>query len=197
MRASVAQTDVAIWRDPQGTTHAWNNRCPHRGMRLSHGFVRGDRLACLYHGWQFGTSGRCAHIPAHPDLDPPTTIHTQVYDVAERDGVLWVRVDGPAEVPMALDGLSPLRSMVFNCDATAAVQALGVTPLDGAAPESAGQDTFQVGALQIRVLCNPIGDGLTDLHFLSTPATVSDRKALSRWCEAARRRAEAKERTDA
>ena len=46
--------------------HVWEDRCPHRGMRLSMGFVRSDRIACLYHGWQYGTDGHCLYIPAHP-----------------------------------------------------------------------------------------------------------------------------------
>ncbi|GIS36806.1 MAG: hypothetical protein Ct9H90mP8_2260 [Pseudomonadota bacterium] len=29
-----------------------DNRCPHRGTRLSLGFFSGKQLACLYHGWQ-------------------------------------------------------------------------------------------------------------------------------------------------
>lgn len=192
MRAWVSEVDVAIWRDLQGTAHAWNNRCPHRGMRLSHGFVRGDRLACLYHGWQFGKSGGCAHIPAHPDLEPPATIHTQVYDVAEGGGVLWVRVDGPAEVPEMPDGFAPLRSMIFDCSAETAIQALAGTPLDDVTPQKKEQDIFQLGALKIRALCNPIGGDETSLHFLvSAGATVGECRMLSRWCDAARRAAEA------
>ena len=53
MRATVAQHDIAVWRSVSGVISAWHNRCPHRGMRLSHGFVRGESLACAYHGWHF------------------------------------------------------------------------------------------------------------------------------------------------
>ena len=43
--------ELCIWRDTEGTAHAWEDRCPHRGMRLSFGFVRGDRIACLSLSW--------------------------------------------------------------------------------------------------------------------------------------------------
>ena len=43
---------IVLWRDGAGKVHALEDRCPHRGMRLSFGFVRGDALNCLYHGWQ-------------------------------------------------------------------------------------------------------------------------------------------------
>ena len=40
-------------------------------MRLSHGFVRSEKLACIFHGWQYDGAGSCVGIPAHPDLAPP------------------------------------------------------------------------------------------------------------------------------
>ena len=53
----IEELELVIWRDHKGQAHAWDNRCPHRGTRLSLGFVRGNQLACLYHGWQFGGDG--------------------------------------------------------------------------------------------------------------------------------------------
>ena len=50
MRAIVGEQDLVVWRSKSGVLSAWDNRCPHRGMRLSHGFVRGEALACVYHG---------------------------------------------------------------------------------------------------------------------------------------------------
>ena len=63
--------EIVVWRDATGAAHAWEDRCPHRGMRLSMGFVRSDRIACLYHGWQYGTDGHCLYIPAHPEIQVP------------------------------------------------------------------------------------------------------------------------------
>lgn len=57
--------------------------CPHRGMRLSLGFIRGDQVACLYHGWHYD-AGQCRYIPAHPQLTPPETIRVQAFETAER-----------------------------------------------------------------------------------------------------------------
>ena len=58
-------TDIAVWRSASGQLAAWADRCPHRGMRLSHGFVRGEALNCIYHGWTYGADGGCTRIPAH------------------------------------------------------------------------------------------------------------------------------------
>ena len=71
--------DMALWRSATGRLAAWADRCPHRGMRLSHGFVRGETLACIYHGWVYGEDGACRHIPAHPAMVPPATIRTEAF----------------------------------------------------------------------------------------------------------------------
>ena len=39
--------DLVLWRDAAGTVHAWPDRCPHRGARLSLGRVEGDRLVSV------------------------------------------------------------------------------------------------------------------------------------------------------
>ena len=87
MPGRVTGTDLAIWRAASGQVHIWGDRCPHRGMRLSHGFVRDETLSCIYHGWQYGADGGCNHIPAHPALIPPKSICATTYACAEQDGV--------------------------------------------------------------------------------------------------------------
>src|SRR3984957_2471923 len=71
---SVSGKPVVVWRGQDGAVRAWADRCPHRGMRLSFGFVRENALTCIYHGWSFGVTdesggdGRCIAIPAHPGM---------------------------------------------------------------------------------------------------------------------------------
>ncbi len=89
--------EIVIWRDSRGSLHAWEDRCPHRGMKLSFGFVRGDRLACLYHGWEFGDDATCRYIPAHPELAVPPTIRVARYKAAEALGMVWVAHPDAAE----------------------------------------------------------------------------------------------------
>ncbi len=36
----------------------------HRRTQLSEGWVEGDRIRCLYHGWKFGSDGACQERPA-------------------------------------------------------------------------------------------------------------------------------------
>jgi len=192
MRADVQGLDVAVWRDPDEGLHAWNNRCPHRGMRLSHGFVRGDKLACLYHGWHYGKDGGCAYIPAHPDLDPPATISAVVYNVAEAAGVIWARADGEPLKPPQSSATTPLRSLAFDCAPKDALQALRATEFNGELPDASDDTDWQLGARRVAVYASELGESAALVHVcVDAGASLSALKALSRWCEAARRMAEA------
>lgn len=114
---AVQPLDLAVWRSQSGKVHAWHNRCPHRGMRLSFGFVRGERLACIYHGWQYGDGGGCQHIPAHPDMVPPETICAKTYECTEVDGLIWVAKENTTQPEFDVHGGDAIRSIFINADA--------------------------------------------------------------------------------
>jgi nitrite reductase/ring-hydroxylating ferredoxin subunit len=111
--------EIVIWRDANGVAHAWEDRCPHRGMRLSFGFVRGDRIACLYHGWQYDAAGQCRYIPAHPDLKVPETICVSTYPCCERVGMVWVYselgIETPPDLSFDRPNVTPVRSIYIDC----------------------------------------------------------------------------------
>ncbi len=178
--------DLAVWRSASGRLQAWNDRCPHRGMRLSHGFVRGETLACIYHGWVYGADGGCKHIPAHPALTPPATIRVAAFACVEQDGVIWVAPAETVGAPVALRGLQPLRSISLTCD---------VVAVRLAEPTLSGDDVLrglvQIGgqACEVCLLVQHGASGLT-LHALC--AVGADRIAASGWLEDLRRRAERK-----
>jgi nitrite reductase (NADH) small subunit len=48
-----------------GTFHAIDNTCVHRGGPLGEGDIHGNVVACPWHGWQFDvTTGECVKNPA-------------------------------------------------------------------------------------------------------------------------------------
>jgi nitrite reductase/ring-hydroxylating ferredoxin subunit len=130
--------EIVVWRDANAVPHVWADRCPHRGMRLSYGFVRADRIACLYHGWQYGSDGRCLHIPAHPALQPPASIAVWRHSVCETLGLIFAHLgeaeDGPA-LPEGAAGRNfiPVRSIHVDCPAEVLADrfaALAIAPFD-------------------------------------------------------------------
>jgi len=130
--AVVEGSEIVVWRDNSGVVHVWEDRCPHRGMRMSFGFVRGDHIACLYHGWQYDAGGQCRYIPAHPTLDVPSTIKVPTYVSQEKYGIVWATASPDAAMPDIgpAVGSTPVRSLYVDCSATDALSALDAEGLE-------------------------------------------------------------------
>jgi vanillate O-demethylase monooxygenase subunit len=81
----------------EGRPVAMLDECPHRSAPLSAGAVVGDSLQCAYHGYRFGSDGRCVHIPALGPSSPipPRAAVTTAFAVEERYGLVWVAPDEP------------------------------------------------------------------------------------------------------
>lgn len=84
--------DIVIWRTTSGVAQAWQNRCLHRGMRLSFGQVRGEQLSCRYHGWLFDKSGKCVRMPAQPALKPAASLCMSGYGCEQKRGLIWINL---------------------------------------------------------------------------------------------------------
>jgi 5,5'-dehydrodivanillate O-demethylase oxygenase subunit len=52
-----------LYRGETGAPHLVAARCAHRGTQLSTGWVEGDWLRCLYHGWKYDATGQCVEQP--------------------------------------------------------------------------------------------------------------------------------------
>jgi 5,5'-dehydrodivanillate O-demethylase len=56
--------DFTLYRGAGGTPHVVEFRCVHRGTQLSAGWVEGDCIRCMYHGWLYDSTGQCVEQPA-------------------------------------------------------------------------------------------------------------------------------------
>ena len=88
--AQLLGREFAVWRADDGNVNVWENRCLHRGVRLTIGINEGSELRCQYHGWRYAnrTAG-CTYIPAHPADAPARTICNNTYPVKEAMGMVW------------------------------------------------------------------------------------------------------------
>ena len=77
--------EVVLFRTGGGVG-ALPDCCPHRGMRLSLGRVRGAQLVCPYHGWCFDARGE-GESPGSPKL----RVSVPHLDAAEHRGMIWVK----------------------------------------------------------------------------------------------------------
>ncbi|HJR39664.1 MAG TPA: aromatic ring-hydroxylating dioxygenase subunit alpha [Nocardioidaceae bacterium] len=95
-RTQLLGEQIVVWRDSQGTAHAFRDLCIHRGTALSLGSVTGDEIVCPYHGWRYAVDGHCTAIPQLPDpTRVPAKARATAYRCEERYGLVWVAMDEP------------------------------------------------------------------------------------------------------
>jgi nitrite reductase/ring-hydroxylating ferredoxin subunit len=167
--------EIALWRDDAGQLNAWENRCPHRGVRLSIGINDGKELRCRYHGWHYASgSGQCTFIPAHPDQKPPNVIKAKPYGVTELYGFVWVNLGEDADVEaipaLGLNGFTTLRSVYV-----AAPAAIITEHLAGCGFKANGDFVLEDEARTMLVL-QPMDGGQTVIHGLATGEVAGDER---------------------
>ena len=84
-----------------GELACFDDVCRHLGASLSLGEVVPGGLRCRYHGWTYASDGRCVDIPARRGAPIPREARVGSYPVAERYGLVWVRLgrESEAEIP--------------------------------------------------------------------------------------------------
>ncbi len=129
--------EFAVWRADDGNVNVWENRCLHRGVRLSIGINEGAELKCQYHGWRYANrSAGCTYIPAHPADAPARRITNRTYPCREAHGLIWASNNQTAPFVDILAAPThswlALRPMPVNAEPDAVMAALLAWPNAGA-----------------------------------------------------------------
>lgn len=87
---------LIVYRTSDGVARVSDAFCPHLGAHLAshNGSMRGDRIVCPFHRWQWDAiSGACASIP-YCDRTPPVSL--EIFPTREVDGMvlLWHHSQG-------------------------------------------------------------------------------------------------------
>jgi len=99
-RGKLLGHEIVVWRADDGFVNVWENRCLHRGVRLSIGSNTGSELVCRYHAWRYANrSAGCTYIPAHPADSPARTITNKTFPSVQKYGLIWTAHDPHGDVP--------------------------------------------------------------------------------------------------
>jgi phenylpropionate dioxygenase-like ring-hydroxylating dioxygenase large terminal subunit len=94
-KAQLLDRDLVIWRNQEGQVLVWDDRCPHRSVRLSGGRIVNDTVVCAYHGLVFNAAGQCITAPAHPDYKPPKQACVKTFPAQEQYGLVYACLGEP------------------------------------------------------------------------------------------------------
>ncbi|TCP07453.1 Rieske 2Fe-2S domain-containing protein [Caldimonas thermodepolymerans] len=89
--------ELTLYRGASGALHLVGGRCSHRRTLLHTGWVVGEEIRCIYHGWQFDATGACTNRPAETDTGMPRT-KIPGYPVKEYMGLVFAYL-GDDEAP--------------------------------------------------------------------------------------------------
>jgi phenylpropionate dioxygenase-like ring-hydroxylating dioxygenase large terminal subunit len=89
--------DFTLYRGRSGNAHLVGGRCRHRSTVLHTGWVEGDEIRCMYHGWKYDSSGRCTERPAEKDeKGVPANCKIPGHAVHEYGGLIFAYIgEGP------------------------------------------------------------------------------------------------------
>ena len=91
---TLLEQPVVLFRREDGTPVALEDRCAHRFLPLSRGYLVGDRVQCGYHGMEYDCTGACVHVPGQKSIPAGSTVKT--FPLAEKWQFVWIWLGDPA-----------------------------------------------------------------------------------------------------
>jgi 5,5'-dehydrodivanillate O-demethylase len=84
----IMSVDYTLYRGESGRAQVIDYRCPHRGAQMHLGWVEGDDIRCIYHGWRYDCTGQCVEQPAE-DSSFAAKVRIGTYPTREYMGLIF------------------------------------------------------------------------------------------------------------
>ncbi len=89
--------DLTLYRGASGAPYLVGGTCAHRRTLLHTGWIEGEDVRCVYHGWKYDGTGQCTLRPAENDAGLPP-VRIAGYSTREYAGNIFAFL-GPAPAP--------------------------------------------------------------------------------------------------
>ncbi len=93
----VMAEDLTLFRGTSGKPYLVGGRCAHRATVLHTGWIEGESLRCIYHGWRYDGAGQCVERPAERRV-PPDDVRIAAYPARDYAGLVFAYM-GAGEPP--------------------------------------------------------------------------------------------------
>jgi nitrite reductase/ring-hydroxylating ferredoxin subunit len=93
--------DLVVFRDGTGRVGCLEPHCAHRGTSLEYGRIEERGIRCCYHGWLYGTDGKCIEMPCEqPGYAEKMDVWQPAYPVHEFGGLVFLYMGPPGKQPL-------------------------------------------------------------------------------------------------
>ncbi|WP_340151278.1 aromatic ring-hydroxylating dioxygenase subunit alpha [uncultured Sneathiella sp.] len=127
---TIGDQAIVVYRAKDGKPAALQDRCCHRGVKLSKGRVlENGCIACGYHGWEYDADGIVKHIPSVGSNGRLPSYKISSFHAVESQHYIWVWIAGEHEAPTYkpfIDGLESgswvQQTKIWQCNVMSAVE---------------------------------------------------------------------------
>jgi phenylpropionate dioxygenase-like ring-hydroxylating dioxygenase large terminal subunit len=110
LKKKICGEEMVIFKTASGKIGVTEDRCCHRNVNLSLGYVQGENLKCGYHGWEYNCEGKCVLIPSLPnDERIPASAKIRKYTVEIKYKSVWVWLGDDDKIDLSL--IPPMTEM--------------------------------------------------------------------------------------
>ncbi len=106
----IGEVEMVIFKTKSGNISIVEDRCCHRNVQLSLGYVQDEAIKCGYHGWEYNCEGKCVLIPSLPDVERiPSAAKLKKYSTEIKYRSVWVWIGDEAKKDSSL--IPPMPEM--------------------------------------------------------------------------------------
>ncbi len=125
--------DIILFRNQDGDIAALEDRCCHRNVNLSLGYLNTNTIVCGYHGWEYDKNGSCVNIPSQlPGDKIPPTAKIKSYPVKDFNKWVWVFLGdeeksvqiNPTDIPEMNEWPFTYKAYTFKADLESTAESL-------------------------------------------------------------------------
>ena len=110
LKKKICGEEIVVFKTASGKVGVMEDRCCHRNVNLSLGYVQGENIKCGYHGWEYSCEGKCVLIPSLPnDERIPASAKVKKYVVEVKHKCVWVWIGEEEKADTSL--IPPMHEM--------------------------------------------------------------------------------------
>ena len=185
LKQRILGEDIILFRTKQGNPVALEDRCCHRNVKLSLGYLNDESVVCGYHGWEFNKEGSCVLIPSQlPDTKIPPKAVIKRYPIKEFNKWIWIFVGDedksdkidPPNIPEMNEWDFTYNTHVFEADLESAAESL-IDPyhIKYTHKDSIKQLLGQIEEFPAEFRINILDDGIEGKYYRANTANFSEK----------------------